>query len=252
MRKITEIVAIICCFIAQSVLPCRGEVVVLKSGAKISGDIVFQNEQVIVIRDGSGARFQYLRSDVESVVSEDTTAVEEASVEDVRTKRVRVGLSAGGGATWLAGAGSGGAACVDIAIGTANLFGRAIFIGGAFGYHGMFFGSENNNALSGTYSFLPIQLRGEIPLTQTAHAPLLAMGVGYGIAVTKNTIGGLFANLCLAWQYTSKKQRTVGLGLYGEIQNARFSMTEHVDGTPYSGVGSHSFVTFGARLAVGL
>ena len=252
MQKRHRHILLLSLILCLSSLTCMGETIVLKSGSSLKGDIVFQNEEVVVIRDASGARFQYLRSDIEHIYTEDVTTVETAQPEPEHKKRVHVILSAGGGAAWLAGHSSGGTAQVDLAIGTADLLGRGIFLGGSFGYHGMFFSADNTSGLSRSYSFLPVQLRSEIPLTGTAHAPLLGLGLGYGIAANKGVKGGLYAGISLAWRYRNKNNRLFILGLFSEIQNARFSMIEHVDGTPYSGEGSHTFTSFGARLAVGL
>ena len=252
MRPLLKSILCIAILLGLPTLPVWGDTIVLKSGSSVSGDIIFQNGEVVVIRDSGGARFQYLRSDIERITSAEETPAEEEQVAVVPAKRVHVILSAAGGATWLVGHSSGAAAQVELAIGTANLLDRGIFLGGSFCYHGTFFGEDNTSGLSRSYTFLPLRLRAEIPLTQTPHAPLLGIGVGYGFAANKGVKGGLSAGLSLAWRYKNKKNRLFILGLYGDIQNARFSMIEHVDGTPYSGEGSHTFAGFGARIGVGL
>ena len=40
----------------------RAEVLVLQSGAEVQGTIVFQNEEVVIIKTPSGARYQYAAS----------------------------------------------------------------------------------------------------------------------------------------------------------------------------------------------
>lgn len=234
-------------------LPVQAEVLVLKSGAMVEGTILFRNDEAVVIRDASGARFQYLMSDVESILAEMPVKEDAAEVQaEEKKKKVSVVLTAGGGATFLVGHASGGAMHADLMIGSADLFGRRIFLGGAFGYRGMFFAEDNTIGLNKSYTFLPIQVRGEIPLTQTKHAPLLGVGVGYGIGVDKKVKGGLFVAGQLAWRCELKNRRAFTLGVYSEVQNASLSVTEIIDGKAYTDSNTRTFATVGAKVGIWL
>ncbi|MCI5682038.1 MAG: hypothetical protein MR293_08735, partial [Bacteroidales bacterium] len=58
-------------FLPIAVLACavcaQAEVLTLRTGAIVVGTIVFENEEVVVLKDASGARYQYPREDVLSV-----------------------------------------------------------------------------------------------------------------------------------------------------------------------------------------
>ena len=52
-------------------LCAHAETLLLHTGARVKGEIVFRNEEVIIIRNADGARFQYPRADVKEIISDD-------------------------------------------------------------------------------------------------------------------------------------------------------------------------------------
>ena len=60
----------------------RAETLILRTGARVQGEILLQNEEVVIIRDASGARFQYPRAEVVEII-----ATEEAQEEKPIEKR---------------------------------------------------------------------------------------------------------------------------------------------------------------------
>jgi len=240
---------IVVLLLAQSV---SAEVVRLKSGAQIRGSIVFQNDQVLVIKKADGSRFQYMQTDIAEVLKDEEAPEEKVEEKpQEKAKKVTASLQIAGGMASLPGnaAGSdkelGANVQADLIIGTANLLDKRILVGGGLGYH--------MNYLGGTaYSFLPIQARVEAPLMQTKHAPMLGVGVGYGISVTKSVKGGAFADLSIGWRYQMNEKRALSLSLFGNFQQATLSNhTDIVDGAGYvSEAAGRAFVNCGIRFAV--
>ena len=66
MRKI----ALIICFLA-AVLCAHAQTIILRTGARVKGTILFENEEVVIVRTDEGARFQYPKTDVEAVLSDE-------------------------------------------------------------------------------------------------------------------------------------------------------------------------------------
>ena len=77
MRKVVLLIVL-----CAAVLCAHAETLILRTGARVQGTIVFQNEEVVIIRDYEGQRFQYPRADVAQILS-DATADEEANAEHV-------------------------------------------------------------------------------------------------------------------------------------------------------------------------
>lgn len=206
-------------------------VVVLKSGQRVRGDILFQNEQVIVVKTTNGSRFQYLQSDVQQVLDDEEAApATEEKKEEQKAKKVAVGLQLGGGMSSLTGSAVdgrqnmlGGNVQADLEIGTADLLQRRIFLGGAAGYHLLSVGGR-------TCSFIPLQVRMEAPLTQGKHAPLLGVGAGYGISASKGIKGGFYADINLGWRCQMSDKHAMLLALYSNMQQARFNSLDEAIG----------------------
>lgn len=232
-------------------LPALAEQVRLKSGEIISGSIVFQNEQVLVIKKADGSRFQYLRTEVEEVLSDDQ-AIEQPEEEKApqKQKKATASLQVAGGMTAIPGnaAGSehkaGAAAQADLIVGTADLLHKHILLGGGIGYHLHYAGGR-------AYSFLPIQLRAEAPLSEGKHAPMLGLGIGYGIGLQKGVRGGAFADLAFGWRCRISDSRAISLTLFSNFQQAQIqNYTDVLDGNAFvAPQAGRAFVDFGIRFA---
>lgn len=241
-------------------LPASAEQVRLKSGDIIRGTIIFQNEQVLVIKKADGSRFQYLQTDVEAILEDEAEeAPKEQAMTTAKEKKVTASLQFAGGMTVLPGnsAGSesqmGGNVQADLFIGTCPLLTpssegaggcRGLFLGGGLGYHLHYAGGQ-------PYSFLPIQLRAEAPLTQKRHAPMLGLGVGYGISLQKSAKGGAFADFTFGWRCQLSDSRAISLGLFSNIQQTKLTdHTDIIDGNAFVAPSAgRAFFDFGIRFA---
>jgi len=236
-------------FVVLAALLCAvqmdAEVILLKSGVKVSGTIVFRNDEVVVFKDASGSRYQYLMSDIESIQEDETEEVlmEEVEVVSYGRKKVAVSLQLAGGGAVVPRNMTGGSFSGDLVIGSANLLGKQILLGGAIGYHAQFLGGK-------TYSFLPLQLRAEVPMLQGKHMPLLGMGVGYGIALNKNVKGGLFAGLDFGWKYQFSRKNAIYLGVFSSFQGAKLQVTEIQDEKEYTSLQNRSLVDMGLKFGL--
>lgn len=261
-------------------LPASAEQVRLKSGDIIRGTIIFQNEQVLVIKKADGSRFQYLQTDVEAILEDEAEeAPKEQATTAAKEKKVTVSLQFAGGMTVLPGnsAGSksqtGGNVQADLFIGSTNLLGKRIFLSGGLGYHLHYaampptslapVGAQSSSASRSSslgekervrgkgLSFLPIQLRAEAPLTRGKHAPMLGLGVGYGISLQKSAKGGAFADFTFGWRCQLSDSRAISLGLFSNIQQTKLTdYTDIIDGNAFVAPSAgRAFFDFGIRFA---
>lgn len=223
----------------------NAEVILLKSGVKVSGTIVFRNEEVVVFKDASGSRYQYLLSDVESIQEDETEEVlmEEVEVISYGQKKVAVSLQLAGGGAIVPRNMAGGCFSGDLVIGTANLLGKQILLGGAVGYHAKFLDGR-------IYSFLPIQLRAEVPMLQGKHMPLLGLGLGYGVSLNKDVKGGLYAGFDLGWKYQFNRKNAIYLGAFTSFEQARLLVTEIQEDKEYSALQNRSLVDVGLKFGL--
>lgn len=234
-------------------MSAAAEVVRLKSGAKVVGTIVFQNEEVVVVKDASGARFQYMMTDVDSIVEKEEEAKKIEAEEVARVKKATVGIELSGGLGVLppqyistvatSTPRLAGDVQADLVIGSANLMDRNIILGGSVGYHFVSLGGPS-------YSFLPLQLKMSVPFSTNTNAPMVSASVGYGFALNKELKGGICASLAFGWRRQMSRGRALFVGAYANFQQAQGMVEQNLDGFIYTGKASCSSVGTGVRLGV--
>lgn len=241
-------------------LAAQAEIIRLKSGKTVQGTIIFRNEEVVVFKDQTGARFQYLLTDIESIASDDELD-EEVILEEVEVPVHKAGFSLSfqlhAGMASLAcrkdepqstigGKNSGAVFGGDLYMGARGLSALPnTFIGGGVGYHACTMGGH-------TLSFLPIQFRAEALLRKNPdkHAPMAGLSLGYGVALSKNMRGGLYAGIDLGWHYQFSPKNAFFLGAFANFQNAQTTIEETINNVTYSSKTSRNLCGFGAKAAI--
>lgn len=231
-----------------SLLCAHAETIILHTGARVKGTVVFQNEEVVIVRNEEGKRFQYMRADVEQILTEEQTIEEaqevEAEEEEVKvTKKASILLEVAGGAAVKPTEAAGGGVAVDLLVGSHMLGGKHIFVGGGVGYHGFFMGAEK-------YNFLPIQVAVRMPLMEQKHAPAFGVAVGYGIALSKTYLGGIYADVDFGYRCQLNPNTALGLFAFAQFQQAVVPSTTIVDGNPYTQNIGRSLVMSGVKLSL--
>lgn len=224
----------------------HADIIVLKTGAKIRGTVVFENEEVFIFRDAEGARYQYPRSEVAGVLpdEEPEQQQQQQQEESIRSsKKVSILLELGGGPAFVPGKQIGGAFSVDFLVGSHHLANRHLFVGAGLGYHGMFIGAEK-------YNFLPIQAAVRMPLTEEKHAPVFGASLGYGIALSKDYLGGVYAGLDFGYRCQLNPKTAIALVAFGQFQQALVPAEEVVDGNTFVNRTGRNLVTAGLKLAL--
>lgn len=230
-------------------LSLRAEVVIMKSGKRYTGEIVFQNEEVVIIRDATGTRFQCPMADVRSIGEEEmdlTPMLTNIANSDVQisSRKVSLSIEAAGGAVTMPKSLWGGFVTADFLIGTRRVMNKNILLGGAVGYTGVFLADK-------TYSFIPIQVVARLPLIDAEHAPQINFSAGYGIATDKNYKGGLHAAIDFCYRYQMNVKSAVLLGVNVFFQQTSLSvMEQHGEGQYENPTAGRCFVGIGAKCAI--
>lgn len=224
------------------------ETIVLRTGARVKGSIVFQNEEVVIIRDPeTGARFQYPRAEVTEILTveaEEPEQVAEEPEEAIRTaKKVSIALELAGGAAVNPGNGIGGAMSADLLVGSHHIGDKHLFIGGGLGYHGLFIGDEK-------FNFLPIQVALRMPFMETKHAPIFGVAIGYGIALSKAYKGGVYAAVDLGYRCQLNPKTALALTAFTQFQQATLDNTEVIEDARFINFSGRNFVVPGIKLTL--
>ena len=244
MRKICSLFLLL----ALSLVCVHAETVLLRTGARVQGTIVFQNEDVVIIRNAEGARFQYLRTDVEEIIEDDrlneltNEGVEEEDPEIKTSKKATILLELAGGAAIQPKDTVGGGFSVDLLVGSHHIKDTHLFVGGGLGYHGLFLGADK-------YNFLPIQVAVRMPFIEAKHAPMFGVAVGYGVALSKNYLGGLYTGLDFGYRCQLNPKTALALVGYAQFQQATITQDVTVESSTFAQRTTRSLITTGLKLA---
>ena len=237
-------------FVVASLLCARAETIVLRTGARINGTVVIMNDDVVIVRDAAGARFQYPRADVEEIIKEEIVAQEEPITEtkeeevEIKTrKKATVVLEISGGAAINHYESAGGGVGADIIIGNHHIGNRHIVIGGGIGYHGLFMGNTS-------YNFLPIQVALRMPFVEAKHAPFFGASLGYGVALSKNYLGGIYAGIDFGYRYQISPKAALAVVAFAQFQQAKINTTATVEGVNFENKVGRNFLTPGVKVAL--
>ena len=222
--------------------PIFAEVVTLRSGQTVRGEIVLQNDEVVIIRTNNGMRHQYPTSEVVSIRSNEVIVDQPTAVAPA-VRPVNIALQVHGGVLFVPELGVGGQFGTDLMIGSHAIHGKRMFLGGSVGYRAKVIGST-------TYSFIPLLAHIQYPLTEQKHAPLLGISVGYGFAANKDDQGGICIGANFGGSYLINQQASMQYGIYAEWQQAQTDVVQYIDNIPYTNHMGCNFLAIGVKFAV--
>lgn len=228
------------------------EVVVLRSGQRVQGEIMLRNSEVVIIRASNGMRFQYPMSEVSGItMDENETELQTEKGDNVSRKQsaVSLRLQAMSGALYMPDMGWGGYAGADLMVGANVLEGKRMFVGGGVGYRAKIVSDR-------ICSFIPLQAAVSSIFTDQRHSPIVGIHIGYGISTNKKVQGGICAGAELGWHYLVDENTSIVLGLTTEWQQAKMDVVEAIvypstqEVKEYINHKGVNFITFGAKIAI--
>ena len=222
-----------------------------RSGRAVTGEIVLRNDEVVILKDAYGARFQYPVSDIVEITELKDDEPEQKQTDETHSrslsnvKRTSLGVRVAGGVASLDGSAAdvnrstlGAAIAADFRLGANNLGGRHIFLGGQVGYRALM--TEGK-----TLSIIPVDVVMELPVITGTHAPMIGANIGYGIGIA-GIRGGLNAGLTLAYRYHFSRTGSLHLGVQAEVQ--QLAAASHSIGIQDDSL--QSFLSTGRRTAI--
>ena len=220
------------------------EVVVLNSGQRIQGEITLLNEDVVIIKKKDGRRYQYPRSEVQSIQEDQTVNTTTTTPESTTVNRkVAVRIQAYGGAVYLPNKGWGGQIGADLILGSKKIGNTPILVGGSVGFRTKILPKDN-------YTFIPIQAVVSMPLIQQQHTPYISMSIGYGCSTDKATKGGICLSASAGWTYQVNSSLALLLNACAEWQNTQTEITEIINKQEYTNNVGCNFITIGATIGI--
>lgn len=225
----------------------HAETILLHTGARVKGTILFQNEEVVIVRDEDGQRFQYLRTDVAEILADDAEEAEpvdiEAEPEITTSKKASILLELSCAPSIMIPFSPFGNAGIDLLAGTHHIKDRHVFIGAGVGYHGYFQDGYS-------YNFLPIEAKLSVPFMEAKHAPIFGIALGYGVALSKDYIGGIYTGIDFGYRYQINPKSALAVMVFASFQQARLNTTVTIEGNTYTHKAGRNFVSPGIKFAL--
>ena len=224
----------------------QAEVVVLRSGQQVKGEILLNNDDVVILRRKDGSRYQYPKAEVISIQTEVAELVTMDSTVVIPSKKVSLRLTAAGGAAYIPHCGWGGTMDAQLMMGTHKLLDKPIFLGGSIGFRSTF---KDEN----TYSWIPLQLVFQSPLSyhsNTQHHPLFGASFGYSFATNKQWGGGICAGVDLGWWYRFNDKSSLSIALTAQWQQAQIDVIASINGLDYTNHMECNIVGIGLKVGV--
>jgi len=221
----------------------KAEIILLQSGKTMEGEILMQNEDILMLRDKEGRKFQFPRAEVVEIRQPEQVEVVEQAVENTSGKgNCALRLDFSGGGLFIPGYHNGGYGSVDIQIGSRRIGQQRVFLGGSVGYQAA--------VADQVYNFLPLMVAFSMPLLEGKHSPEIGTAIGYGFAIKSPNKGGVAAKVDVSWRYQYKSTSALLLGVQTRFQQAQVKYDEIIEGKTYTSILGKSFVTLGLRLAL--
>ena len=88
-----------------------------------------------------------------------------------------------------------------------------------------------------------------MPLTEDKHAPMFGVSVGYGIALSKEYLGGLYAGADFGYRCQITPKSAIGVVAFARFQQAMMPVTAELERVAYKQTAGRSLVTTGMKLA---
>lgn len=192
----------------------KDRAILLQSGKVVYGTILFQSNEVVIIKTPEGDRFQYPISDIAEIKPWDNTADPplEPSVPK-EASPVAMQLSLFGGATYLSTMEWAPSMQASLMVGTRSLMDK-LLLGGTIGLSAAF-------AEQTTYAFLPLSLHAATNRFDKKTAPYFALDLGYGFSLANRVKGGLYCKLGVGTQFRLTPKSSLRLSAQASLQQAK-------------------------------
>lgn len=195
--------------------------ITLKSGAVFVGEVLLKNDELIMLKDNTGARFQFALLEIDKIETatiEPTTTTKQATVEASRNDNFcgHFELSLGNCSARKAFV-STSAPQVGLTFGNRKSFGKDLYVGIGAGY---FWITDANLGL------IPATLKIQTYTSKNRTSPFVGFESGYAFSASKNYSGGLFAKISLGINHRLNYKSAIYAGVSAAVYSISGKLTE--------------------------
>jgi|GEM_PF-598035 len=258
--KLKLITLIFYCFSAVAVFAQNAETgnstrkITLNTGEVYFGEVLVENEQIIMIRTSDGNRYQFPRNEVKSIetdfVVKKPSRAERRNIPETadNNEKIIMLIDVHGGVSSARHAFS-NAPMVQGALvfGAKDVIFQNTFLGGGIGYSILF---PSDYSEGGTVDFLPVFARFQTFIGSGWLTPYFEIDVGYGFSLNSNFGGGAMLKLSVGLAQKINHQSTFYFGVFAGVQNFSGRLTETNEFGTFNYHGNSTIQNFGAKIAL--
>lgn len=222
-------------------------VVKLNNGDTFVGEVIWQNETIIMLQTKENKRFQFRRSDIERIERKtvQTTHTQLSTEQEEKKRKSTFVISAVGGyATSIQADIAAPKAGVHLTVGRKELFGKQTLLGIGAGYENLF------DPNKGSIAYMPLFLMTQYRFKKTATTPIASTKIGYLLSLQDNYRGATMCQIMggIYHSYTDKLALQTGLTI--NIAQINGQITEKNRLGTYISNGNSILYSFGIEFAI--
>jgi len=223
--------------------------VTLHSGEIFVGEILLNNQEIILIKTLSGSRFQFPVSEIKSIEQNDVKTSEikkENNIELIDAANLCGILEINGGISNAENKYRNGISNqLTLTFGTRKVAKKEIFVGGGVGYFNVFLKDEVE-----TIGFIPVFLSLKTNLTDKKTSPYLGLDTGYAFTLNSKLEGGQFSKFSFGINRKVNFKTSLFLGLYANVLSFSTNLVETNNFGVFNYYGKTSMINFGMNLGL--
>ena len=89
-----------------------------------------------------------------------------------------------------------------------------------------------------------------MPFMETKHAPVFGFSAGYGVALSKNYLGGIYAGMDLGYRCQINPKNALALVAYAKFKQAKITTTTVIEEDSFESKTGRNLVTSGIKLCL--
>jgi len=238
--------------------------ITLSTGEVFVGEILVENEQIVMIRTANGNRYQFPRADIKSIETDfeadraestnrrptsELRAFDEANRTEGSSsyEKFAIMIDLQGGISGAKHAFSTAPIMqASLVLGVKDLVLQNSFIGAGIGYNAVFSSEYSAEAMT----FLPLFLRLQKTIGDNHVAPFFELDAGYGFSLNPEFDGGAMMKLAAGMAMDFGMRNTFYFGVFAGLQNFSGQLTQTKDFGSFTYHGNSTVWSLGAKVAL--
>jgi len=216
--------------------------ITLKSGAVFVGEVILKNDELIMLKDNTGARFQFAMPEIEKIEAATTLPTNSSKQVNIKTTNgnfcAHFELSLGNASARKAFS-MALAPQVGLTFGNRKSFGKDLYIGIGTGYY--WIADANLGLISAAFKI-------QTYTSKNRTSPFVGFESGYAFSATKNQGGGPFAKISFGINHRLNFKSAIYAGVSAAVYSISGKLSESTENGIFTYDGVTTINTLGLKV----